>query len=256
MVSERLAQVGLTAKGVVYSAVGIMVVMAAFELGGQQEDDASRSGALEMMRETGGSVLLGIITLGLLSYVGWRISRALSPREKTLKRLRYGFSALAYGSVAFSAAKMIFNLRQSNEDTNQQMAAGLLQQPFGEWLVVIAGLILAAVGVYQLYYGWSAKYKKHVQDLNFSDNKGQVLLRAGKLGYIARGIVWLLLAFLMLRAALYKSSSEAGGTGKAFRLIENESWGSLVLAAIGLGLICYAVFSFARARYGEFGYQR
>jgi hypothetical protein len=61
--------------------------------------------------------------------------------------------------------------------------------------------------------------------------------------------VWLVIAFLFLRAALYARASEAGNTGKAFQFIETTPYGSPLLGALGVGLIAYGVFNFVRARY-------
>jgi hypothetical protein len=80
-----------------------------------------------------------------------------------------------------------------------------------------------------------------------------LLLRAGKVGYISRGVVWLVIAFLFLRAAFYAVASKAGDTAEAFRFIESSPLGSPLLGLLGLGLIAYGVFNFIRARYERFG---
>jgi putative Mn2+ efflux pump MntP len=116
-------------------------------------------------------------------------------------------------------------------------------------LVGIGGLILAGIGAYQIYYGFSEKYRKHVQGLSLHSEQSTLLLRTGKVGYISRGAVWLVIAFLFLRAAVHSAASEAGNTGKAFRFIETSAYGSLLLGALGVGLVAYGVFNFVRARY-------
>ncbi len=47
-----------------------------------------------------------------------------------------------------------------------------------------------------------------------------LLLAAGKLGYVARSIVWLLIAWLFVKAALHTNSAEAGDTGKPFAFLQ------------------------------------
>jgi hypothetical protein len=69
---------------------------------------------------------------------------------------------------------------------------------------------------------------------------------------VARGLVWLIIAFLLLKAALHADSAEAGDSGKAFLFIENTHYGSYLLGMIGIGLIAYGVFNFIRARYESF----
>jgi hypothetical protein len=75
---------------------------------------------------------------------------------------------------------------------------------------------------------------------------------AGKLGYVARGIVWVVLAWLFLKAALHANSAEAGDTSKAFSFLQDAAYGSYLLGAVGLGFICYGAFNFIRVRYESF----
>ena len=75
------------------------------------------------------------------------------------------------------------------------------------------------------------------------------MIRAGKFGYMARGVVWLLIGYLFLKAAKNANPEEAGGTGSAFQFLEEASYGSFLLGAVALGLLCYGVFMFMRARY-------
>jgi hypothetical protein len=75
-----------------------------------------------------------------------------------------------------------------------------------------------------------------------------MLIRAGKVGYMARGLVWMLIGYFFLQAALHANAQEAGGTKKAFALLEHGTYGSLVLGVVALGLICYGVFMFVRAK--------
>jgi hypothetical protein len=250
---DRLARIGLVTKGIVYVAIGALAFMAAFKIGGQKENEADRTGALELFEKTGGIWLLGLIAAGLICYALWRIIQAASGRSSDFKkRLRYFFSGLGYASIAITATRIILKQRQDDGDQNQKFTAELLNQPMGEWLVAIGALIFAAIGGYQVYYALSKKYKKHVDTLNLHSNRASILLRMGKIGYLSRGIVWLILAYLLTRAAIYKNSYEAGGTGKAFEFIQDGFMGNYLLAAIGLGVAAYGIFAFTRARYERF----
>lgn len=173
--------------------------------------------------------------------------------KKYGKAIRYISSGIIYLFVCISAVKLILNKPVNKTDQQQNIASGLLSQPFGQWQVAIAAICIAAVGIYQLYYGWSEKYKKHTQKMNTQKKASSILLTAGKIGYMARGIVWLIISYLMLRAAFTGSSSKAGGTGKAFAFLEALPAGSLWLAAAAAGLLAYGVFALVRARYEELG---
>lgn len=253
---KRVAQTGLIAKGIVYILLGLLAFMAAFELGGKGNNDATRTGALQFVKELpAGKALLLTVAVGLFCYVIWRVIevfRTDTEKNGWSKRLRYFFSGLTYLAFAITAIRIGGGEKAGNGDQNQTFAIELMSKPFGQLLVGLCGLILAAVGAWQIYYGLSEKYRKHVQKLSLRSSHASLLLRAGKVGYISRGIVWLVISFMFLRAAVHAVASEAGDTAKAFRFIESSPFGSPLLGLLGLGLIAYGVFSFIRARYEHF----
>jgi hypothetical protein len=252
-----LARVGLIAKGFVYIVLGALAFMAAFEVGGQSSKDTDRSGVFNFLNDSfAGKWLLPVLALGLLCYSLWRFTESAKYRknlsENWKKVARYLLSGLVYLLAAFSAFKVWRNTSKSNGDSQQQMASELLSRPFGQWLVGIAAVILAAVGCYQVYYGLSEKYKEHVQKMTAHDRASSLMLRAGKVGYVARGVVWLIVSFLMFQASFASQASKAGDTSRAFEFVEDSPMGSYLLGALGIGLAAYGFFNFVRARYERF----
>ncbi|MFD2999173.1 DUF1206 domain-containing protein [Pontibacter toksunensis] len=255
---ENFARVGLTAKGVVYCLVGIIAFMAAFEIGGKSAQSADRSSVFQFILEQPyGKWLLGLVALGLACYAIWRFIEAIqdtnrvgSDAKGTFKRIRYAFSGLIYAGLAYLAANLALgNGGGSGGDSRQTLASELLQQPFGQWLagIVAVGIIIA--GIYQIYYGYSEKYKKEIRSTGLKSEVEDMMIRAGKVGYMARGIVWLVIGYMFLQAALSSNAQAAGGSSKAFAFLEEASYGSYLLGAVALGLICYGVFMFMRAKY-------
>lgn len=255
-----IARAGLTAKGVVYVLLGALAFMAAFGINGKSSKNTSKTGVFDFIYDQpAGTALLWIVIAGLVCYLVWRLIQAFADSEKKgddpkglLVRGRYLFSGLVYGSLAFSAFKMVVYRKKDSGDRSQEAAQGLLSQPMGQWLVGLAAVILLGVGLYQIYYGLSEKYRKHVNKHVPAAAKG-TLLGAGKLGYIARGVVWLLFSYLFFQAAISANSAEAGDTSKAFSMLSHNTYGPYFLALIGIGLILYGMFNFIRARYEEFG---
>ncbi len=256
-----VARAGLTAKGIVYCLVGILAFMAAFHLGGQSSSQADKQGVLNFINEQpAGKWLLLAIAAGLVCYSIWRFIQAFTYRrrndskaKKAGKQIRYLFSGLVYLSLAVGAFKMVMDSTDSGGgNSNETMAARLMQQPLGQWLVGLVALFIAGVGIYQFYYGLSEKYKKHLASMGGSSEASRLLLRSGKIGYVARGVVWLVIAWMLIRAALHANAAEAGDTAEAFRFLQGASYGSYLLGAVGLGLACYGLFNFIRARYESF----
>ncbi len=248
-----IARVGLTAKGIVYSLMGIVAMMAAFKLNGKSAKDAGTTGVFSFLEDqSGGKILLGAIALGLICYVIWRMIQAFRPsgeNDKMAKRARYFFSGLAYSALTYQVIKMLFTKKQDGGQTNKEVASEVLSADSGQLLLGLLAVVILAIGIYQIYYGLSEKYRKHVSN---AGPHGDKLLLAGKVGYVARGAVWLLVAYLFFRAAMDSNSSEAGSTPEAFGYLRQTEYGTLLMAMMALGLFCYGVFCFVRAKYEEF----
>jgi hypothetical protein len=256
--TENFSRFGMAAKGVVYSLVGALAFMAAFEINGNSTEGAGKQGVFRFILEQPfGKILLGIVALGLVCYAIWRFIQAFMDSEgkgadaKGIgKRIGYAFSGLIYGGLAFYAAQLVLgNGGGSGGDSRETLAGKLLEQPFGQWLVGLVAVGTMALGLYQIYKAISGKYLKNMQTASIKPDIKNMLLKAGKVGYIARGIVWGIIGFLFLKAAMNANAQEAGGSSSAFQLLEQSSYGSILLGVVALGLLCYGVFMFVRARY-------
>jgi hypothetical protein len=257
---KPIAQAGLLAKGVVYCLLGVLAFMAAFNFAGQSTNNTDKEGVFSFVhKQTGGQIMLATIALGLLCYCLWRGIQAFGDTEEKGKdakgiasRARYMFSGLVYATLAAFAIKILFSSSKGSEKNQKQdMVQEILDKPLGEWLLGIAAATIIGVGIYQIYYGLSEKYTKHVEKAGHNANKNLLLL-SGKIGYVARGFVWLIIGWLFIKAALNSNASEAGETSKAFKFLAEASYGSYILAAVGLGLISYGLFNFVRVKYENF----
>jgi hypothetical protein len=226
-------------------------------MNGKTTQDTDKQGVFQFILEQPfGKVLLGLVALGLACYTIWRFMQAFmdlegkgSDAKGVGRRIGYAFSGLIYGFLAFYAAKLALGNGGSGQgDSRQSLVQELLQQPYGQLLVGLVALGTLALGLYQIYRAVSGSYRKKIETSKIKPQFKTMLIRAGKAGYSARGVVWILIAYLFGRAALHANPQEAGGTDKAFQLLEHGTYGSLLLGVVALGLICYGVFMFVRAR--------
>ncbi len=257
---ESAARIGLSAKGVVYCLSGLMAVMAALHFGGNSVNDAGKGGVFSFIEDQPfGKWLLLIVALGLVCYTAWRWIQAFkdtehkgSDKKGFSKRFTYFFSGLVYASLAVYAIKIVLGSSSgSGGDKQEDWTATLLQQPFGQWLVGIVAAIMIGIGFYQIYRAVSGKYKKYVREALHHDTAGWVS-KVGIAGYAARGVVWLILGWMFIKAAFNANAKEAGGSDEALGWLQQSSYGSILLAIVAIGLICYGVFMFLRARYQSF----
>lgn len=253
---NTIARLGLSAKGVVYSVIGLLIILAVLNGRSGSAKEADKGGVFQFIEHLpAGKILLAIVVIGLISYTVWRFIQAFKRSEEetsTGKRLRYISSGIVYGAFSFYGIKFLNGSSSGGESGNKEAAKKVLEFDGGEWLLGAGAVVLAGIGMYQIYYGLSEKYKKHVSGLNLGEAENRLLLSSGKLGYVARGTVWFIISFLLGKAAMHSNSQEAGSTGDAFQFVSETSYGPILLLALALGLLCYGVFNFIRARFESF----
>ena len=106
-----------------------------------------------------------------------------------------------------------------------------MNAPGGTILVAIAGLIIAGAGVMQIRKGWKEDFRKHLQTGGMRSEPKQWAVRAGKWGYIARGIVFSTIGLFIVSAAMRHDPSRARGIEGALDALPpnrtgNGSWRS------------------------------
>lgn len=254
---EKLARFGYAAKGAVYFVIGLLATQAAIGSGGET---TNTSGALrEILAQPFGKFLLSLVAIGIIGYVLWRLVQTfLDPEhrgeelsaKRIVQRLGYAVSAISYGGLAATAIRLIFGLRtDGNSASPQDWTARFLAQPFGQWLVGLAGGIVVVVGLYHLYQAYKAKFMQEFKQHQMSLNERQWAKRAGQFGIAARGVVFAVIGIFLIVAAWQSNASQAKGFGEALAALERQPFGSWLLALVALGLIAYSVYALVEARY-------
>ncbi|MBF2027408.1 MAG: DUF1206 domain-containing protein [Oscillatoriales cyanobacterium C42_A2020_001] len=256
---ERLARLGFAAKGFVYFVVGLLALRVALGMGGETTDT---TGALqEIVVQPFGKLLLALVMVGIIGYVLWRIVQTVLDPEhagdrndakRIAQRIGYAFSAIAYTGLALTAFKLITGSGGGNGDSTQDWTARLLAQPFGQWLVGVAGAIALGVGFAYIYEAYKAKFQRHFKLNQMSQAERTWSKRLGQFGIAARGIVFGIIGIFLMQAARRSDASQAKGLGDALAALGQQPFGRWLLGVVALGLIAYSVHSVIEARYRQF----
>jgi hypothetical protein len=236
-----LTRIGFATRGLLYLVIAFLIVRT-----GRAEDP---SGALEYLGRGGGRVLLGVMAAGLLGYGIWRlmdaafdIERHGSDRKGATERLGAGISGLVHLFLAWQAVRLIQGVAASGDSTQGGTQAAL-QLPGGPALVILAGAVLFAVGIIQLVKAAKATFLRYLDPQVAKQPWAQW---SGRAGYAARGLVFMISSYFLVRAGLEEEASEAGGMAQALSWLTSP-WDMV----IGAGLFGFGVFSLIEARYRQ-----
>jgi len=252
----RLGRIGLVAKGLSYALVGVLAIALATGTGGRA---TGRQGALEVLADElwGKALILGLV-LGFAAYAIWRLAQALLDREGEgtdpsglAKRVGYLARALLYGGLAALAVTQLDGTESGTSETGEtrQRTAEVLSWPGGRWIVAGVGVGFLAAAVFNAYRSLTQKFEKkwYVDDLG---GRAEALLAGlGSIGLMARFVFFGLIGLFLVRAAYEYDAQEAIGLDGALRKLLDGAYGAPLLGALAAGVLCYAVFCFAEARY-------
>ena len=250
---DRAARAGLVAYAVIYLLLGWLSVQLAF---GDHEGTPSSTGALrELAQQPFGDVLIWVVALGMFLLVIWKGLEALvghrdeqDDGKRIRKRLASGLKAVIYAAIGVSGISVA---TQSSGGGNSQetWTAKVMDWPGGQLLVGAAGLAIIAYGVYQVWMAWTDKFAEKLDAEGRSGETGTAYLAFGKGGYTAKGVAITLVGGLFCYAAITHDAQKSGGLDEALLTVLKQPFGPVMLAALGVGLACYGLFTLARARH-------
>lgn len=261
--TQRLARAGLVAKGITFAMVAALAFKVAFDAGGKIED---RPGALQAVAQsTWGRVLLGALAVGLGGYALWRFAQAylgekLESGEDTgwLKRIGLVARGLVYTWLFVMCLSLVLNADEpisgggggggQEEDRATRI---VLEQPLGRWLVALVGLAIIGAGLFNLYRGLSQRFRKDMKEGQMEKEERPLYAAIGVLGHVARGVIFGLVGWFLVKAAWEYDPKEAIGIDGALRKVAQAEYGDFLLGCVAAGLLAYALFCFVQARYRE-----
>ena len=111
---------------------------------------------------------------------------------------------------------------------------------------MVVGLVVIGIGLYHVYKG--AK-KKFLEDLK--DHPGTWATRAGRIGYIAKGVALVIVGVLFVAAGLHKRAKEASGLDGALKSLRDQPFGTVLLVIMAVGFAAFGLYSFSRAKHAK-----
>jgi hypothetical protein len=248
-----LARAGLVARGVVYGIIGLLALKLALGDGGKA---TNQEGALQTIaHQSFGELLLVLVAIGLGGYALWRLVRAAvghgaEQRDSTFDRISALDSGIAYGILCITAIGILTSSGGGGgSGSPKSTTGGVLDWTGGTLIVGIAGAILVGVALYQLYEGLAKKFLEDAKTGEMSEGVEKAYTALGMFGIVARAVIFALIGYGLIKAAVDYNPKEAIGLDGALRELAHASYGPLLLGLVAAGLIGFGLYSIVDARY-------
>ncbi|EZH65372.1 hypothetical protein DH09_17225 [Bacillaceae bacterium JMAK1] len=253
---QRFARFGYMCQGTVFILIGILALLAAFNLGGDTENT---TGALRSLsRLPFGQFLLFAIGFGLIGYIMLMLLKTFKDVDDhgtalggLFQRGTYLFSALVYSIICIQSFR--FALHQFSQDTYNEttFSSYLLSKPYGAMVVFIIGIGILLAGLMQFYFAMTNTHRDGFKSYEMTQKEKHFATMTGKVGFGARSILFMMIGYFFMITAHRSDPNEARGFDDALATLQQQPFGDVWLAIVAFGLVAYGVYAFVRAYYEQ-----
>lgn len=250
---NALARVGFVARGVIYFLIGLLALAIAT---GKAAPQADRVGALQFIAgQSYGKPLLWALTVGLAAMALWRFAQVFFGIRRHSRQHGEEAQSFARGLIyaVFFVGTLHYaqgaGLPKNSGQQSRDFTAQAMTHSGGRVLVVVVGLVIAAIGLYMLWNGLTHRFLKDLRTASMSRSARTVVTWLGTVGNIARGLLFGALGAFMIDAGLSYKPSEAKGTDAVLRTFAHTAVGPVLLIAVAVGLALFGLFSLCEARW-------
>ncbi|MFF1384269.1 DUF1206 domain-containing protein [Arthrobacter sp. NPDC058288] len=247
---EIMARAGFAVSGILHFLVGAIAIRLA--MGGQGKADVS--GAVqELSGQPAGPILLWSSFVACVALAIWQTSDAifdfshLPKREKIGKKLKAAGQAVVFAAFAVTLASFAIGTGKDNSRSTSDFTIALMKAPGGVALLIVIGAAVAIAGIVYGIRGVRKSFEKNLRMPAPGTTRTAVSV-LGVVGYVAKGFALLLVGLLIIIATVRSHPEESTGLDGGLKALRDQPFGLYLLAAAGIGLICYGVYSMMRAK--------
>ncbi len=246
---ERLERFGYITRGAIYALIGILALLLAVGAGGAATSPTS---AIELIgKQPFGKFLLILVAIGLLGYALWGFVRAIldplgrgSDAKGLFARAGFLFSGVSYGLMLIpTVLTLIGKSGGSSQGSTSGVPSALMAGPLGKWLVIAFGVFWIAAGISQCVVAYKGRFMRDIKTSVMTAKEIKALTSLGRIGYAARGIVFVLIGGIILQTAFAVGARHSQGFDGALAALAHAPYGEFLLAAIAIGLILFGAYS-------------
>ena len=247
---QLMARAGYGARAAVFFLVAGLALFSG--IAGGQSDTKSALDAL--IGQPFGRIWVGLIALGLLGFVAWRLAQSLGNADNqnndakgfAIRVALFG-SAMAYIGLAWYAIDRTLGLRsQDGSGSEKGLAEWVMSQPFGHYIAGFIGIGFIIGGGVTIAKGVLRVYEKYMT----AEARGSKLITiACVYGLTARGVLFAIVGGLFGYAAFTVSPAQAGSIADALNWIRGLLFGTVLYVVVAIGLASFGAYNLIQARY-------
>ncbi len=255
---KAFARAGYSARGLIYTVVGVFAILAAFEAG---ENKDTQGAIRELLNSPFGTFLVAALLVGLFGYVAWRLVQALfdtdehgwSPKGLAV-RVGLLASAATYFTLALYGSSLLGIIPggsgggESGSGSEPKLAAYIADLVGKDWFTLALMFIFIGVAIAHWWKAFTGRYADHFEA---SDKVMSAIVHPVSVaGLAARGVVFALIAAILYyrySATGESTSTSPPGIDDAFGFLQDLPAGKWLLLGLGCGVVVFAAYSFAEA---------
>ncbi len=251
---DHAARIGLVAYGVVHLVIAWLAVQLAL---GDKEGSADSQGAVQQLDEQPfGQALVWAVAIGMFLLAVWQGLEALFGYRdeegftQVRKRVTAAGKAVVYVVIGITAVRAATGPSSSGKNGTDSTTAKVMDWPGGQVhrRRRRPGHHRASAATWSTAPGPRSSPSTSTPRARAA-RPGTAYLWFGKVGYTAKGVAFGIVGSLFLYAGLTHDPKKSGGLDQALHKVLQQPFGPFLLVLIALGLACYGLFCFARARH-------
>lgn len=250
---EWLTRAGFVGYGLVHILVAWIAVQIVRGKGGGESD---QSGAFRTIAQhSGGRALLVVVAVGLFAMAVWQLLTAAvghldkRGRRRVAERIASLGRVVVYTALGLGAVKVAQGAESSAARSQQSFTAGVLGTQHGRTLIILTGLVVAAIGIGLAIYGLTRSFERNLRRSEMNEEMRAATRWLGAFGYAAKGGAYAIVGILFIVAAVKYDPSKSRGLDAALHTLAGQPFGGVLVAVVALGFAAFGVYCFAQARY-------
>jgi Domain of Unknown Function (DUF1206) len=250
---EVLTKVGFIGYGLLHLALAWLAVQIAVS---HSTTHADQVGAFQLLqKQPTGRVLLVIIAVGLGAMALWQLVLAATGhheytgKRRAFERIASLSRVVVYVFLLWTDVKVINGTAKPSSASQQKATVGVLAHSWGPALVGFAGVLVFAIGVGMVVYGFKKAFASKLALRSARPATRKSVLNLGRVGYVAKGIAFAIVGALLFDAAVSDSASRSKGLDGALRTLAGEPFGAFLLIVVAIGFAAFGIYCFAQSKY-------